>query len=122
MNDDEVLAFVQTSIKSVWALELLLLLRRTRPRAWPRPGLVQELRSSDAAVAEALTDLRNTGFIVDTGADLFRYEPASKALDDAAQRIEEVHASQPLALAKAIASAPNDKLRIFADAFRLKDR
>jgi hypothetical protein len=39
-----------------------------------------------------------------------------------AERIEAVYAAKPMAVAKAIMSAPNDKLRIFADAFKLKDR
>jgi hypothetical protein len=51
VTEDELLKFVQDSIKSVWALEMLLLFRRERQRAWNAGNLVRELRSSDSAVA-----------------------------------------------------------------------
>ena len=120
MSEDEVLAFVQRSIKSVWALELLMLLRRDRKRVWSPADLVLELRSSEAAVAEALAGLRSAGFVAEAAA--LRYEPASAELDGIAGAIEELYATRPLAVAKAIMSAPSDKLRLFADSFKLKDR
>src|SRR5687768_17487272 len=42
VNENDVLAFVQRSIKSVWALELLLLLRRDRQRTWRPEDMVLE--------------------------------------------------------------------------------
>ena len=122
MTDDDVLAFVQKSIKSVWALELLLLLRRDRQRFWPIGDLVRELRSSESAVEGALDSLRSTGFVSTDAGELYRYGPGSAELDGIAARIEVIYAAKPMAVAKAIMSAPNDKLRIFADAFKLKDR
>lgn len=122
MPEDDVLAFVRTSIKSVWALELLLLLRRGRQRAWPAAELVRELRSSDAAVSEAAAGLRRAGFVAVNAGGMHRYQPASPALDDTAREIEALYAEKPTAVVKSITSAPNDKLRIFADAFKLKDR
>jgi hypothetical protein len=121
VNEDEVLAFVQKSIKSVWALELLLLLRRNRQRAWSTKDLVLEMRSSEAAVAEALSGLRGIGF-VSAESDGFRYESSNPDLDRISGSIEELYSTKPLAVAKAIISAPNDKLRLFADAFKLKGR
>lgn len=122
MTDEEVLAFVQGSIKSVWALELLLLLRRERRQAWSLEELIRELRSSEAAISEALTSLRDSGFLGSDAGEAYSYRPASPYLDATAARIEAVYAAKPMAVAKAIMSAPNDKLRIFADAFKLKDR
>jgi len=122
VNENDVLAFVQRSIKSVWALELLLLLRRDRQRIWRPEDMVLEMRSSDAAVAEALTGLRSIGFTAADSAGLHTYQPASAELDRIAERIEEVYAAKPLAVVKAITSAPNDKLRLFSDSFKLKDR
>lgn len=121
MSEDEVLAFVQTSIKSVWALEVLLLLRRERQRAWSTQDLVLELRSSEAAVTEALSGLRALGAVAAEPAG-FRYQPSSAELDRVCGSIEQLYATKPLAVAKAIMSAPSDKLRLFADSFKLKDR
>ena len=122
MTEDEILSFVQRSVRSVWALELLLLLRRERGQAWRLEDLVRELRSSDAAVDGALESLHSAGYVTTDPGELFRYAPASPHLDEMAERIEAVYAAKPMAVAKAIMSAPNDKLRIFADAFKLKDR
>ncbi len=122
MTEDEVLAFIQRSIKSVWALELLLLLRRERDRAWPTAELVRELRSSDAAVTEAAAGLKSAGFLTTEGGELVRYWPASPELDRIAGEIETIYAAKPIAVVKGIMSAPNEKLRIFADAFKLKDK
>lgn len=122
MTEDEVLTFVQKSIKSVWALEMLLLLRRERPRAWRSPDLVRELRSSDSAVGEAIASLRGAGFASTDSGDAVKYDPASPQLDEIAERVQAIYGEKPLAVAKAIMSAPNDKLRVFADAFKLKDR
>ena len=121
MTEDELLRFVRNWIKSVWALEMLLLFRRERERAWNPGDLVRELRSSDSAVAEALTGLRNAGFVTAAPDGRYHYSAASPGLDDIAARIERLYGERPLAMAKAIMSAPNEKLRIFADAFRLKD-
>lgn len=122
MTDEGVLVFVQGTIKSVWALELLLLLRREPQRAWSLDELVRELRSSEAAVSEALTSLRNSGFVGSDAGSVYSYLPASTDIDAVAARIEAVYAAKPMAVAKAIMSAPSDKLRIFADAFKLKER
>ena len=64
----------------------------------------------------------NIGFIGADSAGLHTYQPASAELDRIARRIEEVYAAKPLAVVKAITSAPNDKLRLFSDSFKLKDR
>jgi DNA-binding IclR family transcriptional regulator len=120
LTDDDVLAELHRVIKSVWALELLILLRRGS-RAWRQDELVRELRSSDVAVGDALAGLQASGLVAADREGGYRYEPASPELDRLCGRIEALYAAKPLAVARAIMTAPNDKLRIFADAFRLKD-
>ena len=122
MTEDDVLAFVRNSIKSVWGLELLLLLRHEPGRSWHANELVRELRSSDAAVSEAAAGLRTAGLVAAEGRDIYRYEPASQELDLIAGHIQAIYAAKPIAVVKVITSAPNDKLRIFSDAFKIKDQ
>jgi hypothetical protein len=121
VNEDDVLAFVAATIKSVWALELLLLMRRQPDRDWEAGGLVRELRASTVAVRDALTGLRNSGLVTTDDSGLFRYRPASEQLDAFAAEAESLYRSKPLSVINAIATAPNEKLRIFAEAFRLKE-
>ena len=49
---DDALTLLRSSIRSVWALELLLLLRRHPDRDWSNGDLVRELRGSDVMVQQ----------------------------------------------------------------------
>lgn len=121
VTDNDVLAFAATSIKSVWALELLFLLRRGHERAWGTAELVRELRSSDVVVSEALSSLQSAGLVAEAADKLYRYQPRTPELDKFAAATERLYAAKPMAITKAIMSAPNDKLRIFSDAFKFKE-
>lgn len=114
-------AFLQTTIKSVWALELLLLLRRHRDRRWRIEALIHELRASTAIVAAGLAALGTAGLVEESDA-CFGYRPATPELDLVAARLEQAYAQFPVAVTNAILAAPDHKMRIFADAFRLKKK
>ena len=120
MTEDEVLSFVATSLRSVWALEVAMLLRRERAKAWTMDDIVRETRSSQTASADALTALKAAGFITEEGGS-YRYWPATPTLETLAAEIEALYAKKPATVIKAILAAPHDKLRIFSDAFKLKD-
>jgi hypothetical protein len=121
MTEEETLRFVGATVKSIWALELLLMMRRQRERAWRTDELVSELRASTVVVRETLVALRGTGLVATDEAGLYCYRPASDQLDTFVESTQALYLSKPLAIINAIASAPNEKLRIFADAFRLKE-
>ncbi|HEY4112796.1 MAG TPA: hypothetical protein VGM17_01935 [Rhizomicrobium sp.] len=121
MEDADILAFVGATVKSVWALELLLLMRHERCRAWHVPQLVRELRASTLVVAEALKGLQSTGLVATDETGEWCYRPASEQLDAFVEGAESLYAAKPVAVINAIATAPSEKLRIFAEAFRLKD-
>ena len=120
-KDEDVLAFVSATVKSIWALELLLLLYRERNRAWHTEDLVRELRASTVVVREALTSLAGTGLIATDDAGLSCYRPASEQIDSFVAAAQALYLAKPLTVINAIAAAPNEKLRIFAEAFRLKE-
>ncbi len=121
MNEDEVLAFVHTDISSVWTLELLLFLKRSAGRAWPIGELVLEMRSSSMAVAQALGRLQAAGFVSEKSGGTYCFEPRSSRHGDLAAEIERLSTQKPMALIKAIAEIPNEKLRNFSDAFKLRE-
>jgi hypothetical protein len=118
-SDDDVFAFVQSTIPSVWAIELLQTLHR-RERAWRAAELVSELRSSPSAIEYALQALGTAGLVAGEN-DTYRFAPASDAIAQLVTRTLELYAIRPLWIIGAIMTAPNDKLRIFANSFRLKD-
>ena len=63
---------------------------------------------------------RNTGLLAAEPTDRFCYRPASEHLGALVSDMQSLYRAKPLTVINAIAAAPNEKLRIFADAFRLK--
>jgi hypothetical protein len=120
VKEEDVLTFVASTVKSLWTLELLLLMRRHRDRAWRTDEAVAELRASTVVVRESLSDLSAAGLVAADDERHFCYRPASEQLDSFVRETEGLYTVKPLTIINAIAAAPNEKLRIFADAFRLK--
>ena len=118
--DPDLLDFLRGSVRSVWSLELLMLLRRAPERAWPTATLVQELRASETVVRDLLTTFEAPG-LVRCDQDGCLYAPASSVLEALCRRLEETYRDRPVGVVNAIAAARNEKLQTFADAFRLRD-
>ena len=119
MLEEEVLRFLRTAIASLWTLELLLLMAREATRGWSIEGLTRELRASVGITTGALRQLGEVGLVV--GRDgLYRYSPANAELDRLVRRTVEAYATYPLAVTRAVLSAPDHQIQLFADAFRLK--
>ena len=111
--------FIQSSFRSVWSLELLLLLKRDR-KPWTQSDTVEALRASQLVVSQALESLVAAG-LVTVGEDAeVRYAPVS---DDVAKLIDEteaLYAKRPDAVRRLIVAASKPGLTAFADAFRLR--
>jgi predicted transcriptional regulator len=119
-EEEDIIAFIRTHIGSLYALELLLLIKRDRGKSWQSGELVRELRSSRTAVAEALNRLLKAGLVLE-GSGGYSYAPASPERERLADEIEKAYVSRPMTLVKAIVAAPDEKLREFSDAFKLKE-
>lgn len=120
--DQELRDFIGASLGSVWALELLLLLRRTHPRRWTPDSLVAEMRASAPLVAESIAGLERAGLISCDPETGCAYAPASPVLDEACARLEAEYKSRPVAVVNVILSAPRQTLQTFADAFRVQGK
>ena len=117
--NQDVLALIRSSIRTVWALELLLLLQKDRRREWNEAGLVRELRASRPVVRDSLVALRGAGVIA-ARVGRVRYQPRSAPLEDVVERLALAYEQRPGAVVKAIAAAPDDRIQTFADAFRYR--
>ena len=120
MSEDDVVSFIAGSISSVWALELLILLKRNAPNGRTENELIQELRSSTTAVSDALRQLHNAGLIVEE-ADTYYYRPAAIVLDRLATEVERLYAVKPSAVIKTIVRSRYQPLQDFANSFKLKE-
>ena len=119
--DEDVLRFIAATFPSVWALELLLALKRER-RPWTSEQLVTTLRASDLVVSKALDALvaAGTASVDEQGAV---YLPVNKDVESCVEQVEQLYRSRPNTVRRAIISAATSSATAFADAFRLrKDR
>jgi len=119
--EETVLDFAAALFPSVWALELLLVLKRDAARAWWANELIQELRSSQGVVTDALASLLAAGLIVEQEPGQYRYHAASADLDEMVSALQKIYAMKPAAVIRAIVSTPNRKLRLLSDAFKFKE-
>jgi hypothetical protein len=117
--DEELAAFIGASLGSVWALELLLLLRRSQPRRWTEEELVTEMRASSPLVAEAMVGLQRAG-LINCNSEGCAYAPASEVIATTCDRLEAAYKNKPVTVVNAILATPKGKLQTFADAFRVK--
>jgi hypothetical protein len=117
-SQDEISAFIASSFRSVWSLELLLLLK-SEPRQWPLDELIKTLRASDLVVTQAVESLVVAGLatVDDKGA---AYAPASKNVADLVEKTEYLYASRPDSVRRTIVSSAASGVTAFADAFRLR--
>ncbi|MGH6957542.1 MAG: hypothetical protein ACREEW_12835 [Caulobacteraceae bacterium] len=121
MTGPSLIEFIRQSIRSVWALELLLLIRRQPARAWSRRELVGELRASDAVVAGVLGRFETDGLVARDAEGRYRFTAKCNGLEGLCDSLAEAYKERPVVVINAIASQ-DDQLAAFADAFRLKDR
>ena len=116
MNEEIVLSFVRSAIKSAWSLELLLLLHRNPEQSWTSEALIRELRGSEPLVDESLATLSAIG-IVTVGEAGARYQPQSAEMAELVAALVELYAQKPITVLRTIFTSPSDKIRSFSDAF-----
>jgi len=115
---DDLLRLIGSSFRSVWALELLLFLKR-EARPIPPAELISALRASDLVVNKALDALIAGGLVSldDKGA---LYMPVNDQVAKRMDEVEKLYAARPDAVRRVIVSAASSGATAFADAFRLR--
>lgn len=116
---DSVASFIRGSFRSVWALELLLHLKRGADRAWSAEELVDALRGSALIVSQSLDGLIRAGLVSIDEKNCARYQPANAELEQLVAATQELYARKPETVRRIIVSAGHPGLANFADAFRL---
>jgi hypothetical protein len=118
-SSDELASFIASSFRSVWALELLLHLKR-EGRGNRRDELVSSLRASPAVIDQALDSLTAAGLVTCDG-DACTYMPATPRNALLVDQTEQLYLSSPDRVRRLIVAGPNKSLTAFSNAFRLKD-
>lgn len=116
---DEIAQFISASFRSIWSLELLLLLRR-EPEYHDRGDLVAKLRASDLVVRQAVEGLIAGGLAVADEEGRVAYLPVSANLAEAVELAAEYYARKPDAVRRLIVRTSAPGLIAFSDAFLLR--
>lgn len=118
-SEDDVTAFIRASFRSVWSLEVLLLLKRAA-RDWREEEIVDALRASHLIVAQSLDGLAAAGLITLDAQGQAAYLPASPGAARSVEAVEALYARKPDAVRRLIVGASAGGLAAFAEAFRLR--
>jgi hypothetical protein len=118
-SPEDISRFISTSFRSVWSLELLLLLKR-QPGFHSREELIGHLRGSELVVAHALDGLVASGLAAIDEAGQASYLPATPELAALAGGAEDLYARKPDAVRRMIVAGTAPGLNAFAEAFRLR--
>lgn len=110
---------LRRSVHSVWALELLLLMRANASQTWTAEQLAKDLRASHAVVLGILPQFIADGFVVESEPGRFVYRPEA-SLGNKIGRLDAIYRQNPVALVREIALNPNPKIQGFADAFKFR--
>lgn len=118
---DRVTRFIGEHIDSVEQLEVLLLLRRAAGQEWTADDVARELRIAAASAGGRLEDLERRGILArsDGKAGAFRYSPQKGEVDDSVGDLAAAYAERRVTVINLIFSRPNERIRTFADAFRV---
>ena len=112
-------SFIATSFTSVWALELLLLLKR-EARDCSADELIKLMRASPSVIENALGSLVAAG-LAGSDRSSAAYMPVSADVARLVEETEQLYRLKPNRVRRLIVTSANRGLTAFSDAFRLKD-
>jgi hypothetical protein len=120
---EQLRSLIQETIPTLDAAELLLFLADNAARRYPVPAMLETLRPTaltEPAAHRYLQQFEIRGLVVRRENDEFQYAPATPELAAAVASLTRVYNERPVTLVRVIYSPRDEKIRSFADAFRLK--
>jgi hypothetical protein len=106
-SEETLCIFIQRSIATIEAAELLLILARDSARECEVEEIVHEIRPTvitDSQARKSLLLFRAQGPVVEKKDDRFQYEPASPALASAVSALVKAYNERPITLIRIITS------------------
>jgi hypothetical protein len=118
---EDVRQFIAEHINSVAELEVLLLLKGQPDRTWSADDISRALYTTPEMAATQLAELQARGLLgAAEGVRVYQYRPGSEELHRLISRLEEIYQQRRVSVITQIYSKPVDRVRTFADAFRLR--
>jgi DNA-binding transcriptional ArsR family regulator len=119
---EELCAFMQVCTPSLEAVELLLLLARHPEREWTAAELSEAVRPtavSEAAVRDYLNDYSSCRLVEKRPEGRYVYA-AEAATAEIVKALEKAYNERPVSLVRMIYTLKDQKIRSFADAFKIR--
>ena len=120
--DSQIEKFITNCINSVEQLEIFLLLRQHQEL--DAETLNKQLRTSLQSVEKRLADLARKNLIstrVKDGQSVFFYDPPER-YQEIIERLELLYSTHRVAIINLIFSKPQDLLKDFSEAFRIREK
>jgi len=117
-EDESLARFISSAFRSIWSLELLLLVRSRPAHGWSHAELIEGLRASEQVLARSIADLSGAD-LVRTEGGLIHYAPGSYTLDETVADVAQLYEMRPAKVRRLIVGG-EDQLTRFADAFRMR--
>ncbi len=116
----DIKSFLIESIDSVAHLEVLLMLFADPNKEWTPEAVSKESRSNMTAATLQLESLVRNGLFKHTDSKKYKFQPINPEMHDLVKRLVGFYHDSPVAVVSCIYEKPVDKLKGFADAFKLK--
>lgn len=116
--------FILDHVDSVELIDVLLLLKRNQGKAWTPEEVSQRLYTTPKSAANRLAALRASRVAAaEDGPQqtTYRFGPATGELARAVEDLEQAYGSRRTTVINLVFSKPDEKIRTFADAFRLRE-
>ena len=116
----EVAEFIQMYIHSLEELEILVIFQDDPSLERTIDDLNKNIRSSVASITSRVKSLERNGLLSEISPARYKFLPASKDLEYAAQSLVAAYKERRVSVIEAIFSKPLAGIREFAEAFKFK--
>jgi DNA-binding MarR family transcriptional regulator len=120
---DELRSLIQETIPTLDAAELLLLLAQHRDRPYSVRAIIEAMKPtavSESTARRYLQQFESRGLVSPCENESYQYAAVTPELEAAVRALTRVYNERPVTLVRMIYSLKDEKIRSFADAFRLK--
>jgi hypothetical protein len=117
---NEVKQFISVHIQSAAELEILLLLHSERTRGWTAADVAGKLAISTEWAADQLSDLNKRGLLSVNSEFKYKFDPRKVEINSLVDQLAVNYAKSRVSVISLIFSKPSGKIRILADAFKLR--
>lgn len=120
---EDVTRFLYNSVESIDQLEILRVLGEDREREWDVVALAGAVQSDPQAVRAHLAAMHARGLLEMSargGGLSCRYGAGTPELEDMIRRLLQLYKERPVTMIKMVYEQARDRLRAFADSFRIR--